>query len=96
MTLPTEPTLPIQPPPPLDAFRVPRRIYVLLVVGIFFGAAATAATVLNTKATYDTGVAEQEDVMRNQEILNATCENTRALTEQFATAVPSPCPTVGP
>lgn len=88
--------MPIQPPAPLDTLRVPRRIYVLLVLGITLGAAATTASVLNTRATYDGNVANQQDVLLNQRILNATCENTRAVTEQFASKSPAPCPTVEP
>lgn len=92
MTTPT----PIPVPPRIEEMRVPKKVYVLFTLVIALGLAGATAGILNAYVTYDSGVAEQEDVLENRRILNSTCENTRIITEQFASTPPTPCPTADP
>lgn len=87
---------PIPVPPRIESMRMPKRFYLLFGIVITLGLVGATAGVLNAYVTYESGVAEQDDVLQNRRILNSTCENTRIITEQFASTQPSPCPTEDP
>lgn len=85
-------TVPIQQPPPLETLRLPRHLYVLVVLAIMVGAAAATASVIGALVARDSNVTQQQDRQRDRDLLRSTCENTRAVTERFTTASPAPCP----
>lgn len=90
MTVASEPApLPIQPGPRPGEAPLPKALIAVLVVCASFGAAGLVASVVAAKSS----IAQQDDVLRNREYLQSTCENTRAVTEAFTTASPAPCPT---
>ena len=93
--VPSSAPLPIVDDARLDSYRTPRGTLALLVAGVLFSFGGALAGVYAARAA-STGVATREDVERNRDYLRSTCENTRAITAQFATASPAPCPTDTP
>ncbi len=92
MTEPQPAPLPIVSPGRVEEMRLPKRLIAGMVLAAMFGASATVASIITAKTVVEGGATHQEDVEKNREYLQATCENTRAITEQFASAPASPCP----